>query len=247
MLVVIVLMGVGRLTEPAAHGRPDIALVAVGAVGLHPFTASVATAPPAAPAAHPATTAGSGSAPPAGGAQMITTTAGGQPGLYGGTRDTASCDGQRLLADLQQAPARTAAWAEVEGFAVGDLATFVGGLTGVVLRGDTRVTDHGFITDHPSIGQAVLEAGTAVMVDHFGIPRVRCLSGDPLTPPVAVTISPHYVGTRWPGFAPAAVTVVTAAAQPLLVLVLADAQGARFSRPVGTGGGADAPASAPAS
>jgi hypothetical protein len=246
LLLLVLVVGMGRLAEPAAHGRGEILLQPAAAPGAHPFTASVATGHPVStPAAATTTTTGGGTA-----AKVITATSGSQPGLYGGSRQAATCDAQKLVTELQQRPAQAAAWAEVEGISPGDLPSFAGGLTGVVVRGDTRVTDHGFIKDHPSTFQAVLETGTAVMVDHFGVPRARCISGDPLTPPVAVVITPRYVGTRWPGFAPAAVTVVSAAPQPLTSLVLVDSgTRARFSRPVGTDGraDADAPAGAPAS
>jgi hypothetical protein len=244
-LLVIVVVSMGRLAEPAPHGRGEIVLRPAGAAGAHPFTATVVTGQPA-PA--PAATTGGAAAPAQGGGQAraaITTTRGSQPGLYGGTRGAPACDAQRLVAGLQQRPALAAAWAEVEGIVPGDIPGFAGGLTAVVLRGDTRVTDHGFVTDHASSDQSVLEAGTAVMVDHFGVARVRCAGGSPLTPPVPVTISPRYVGTRWSGFAPAGVTVVTAASQPMAGLVLVDgATGTRFSRPVGTGGRMDADAPA---
>jgi hypothetical protein len=251
LLLVVVVVGMGRLAEPAAHGRGEIQLQPAAAVGPHPFTASVASGHPApAPASG---SAGGAAAPGQAGnaAKVITTTRGSQPGLYGGSRQAATCDAQRLITDLQKTPAQAAAWAEVEGIAPGDLPSFAGGLTSAVLRGDTRVTDHGFVKDHPSSYQAVLEAGSGVLVDHFGVPRVRCISGDPLTPPVAVVITPRYVGTRWPGFQPGGVTVVAAATQPLTGLVLVDSgTGGRFSRPVGTDGRADtdAPAgAAPAS
>jgi len=238
-------VSVGRLAEPAPHGRGEILLQPASAPGAHPFTAPVVTGP-SAPA--PAATTGGAPAPARGdgpATAAITTTRGSQPGLYGGTRGAAACDAQQLVTGLQQRPALAAAWAEVEGIVPGDIPAFAGGLTAVVLRGDTRVTDHGFVTDHASSDQSVLEAGTGVMVDHFGVARVRCAGGTPLTPPVPVTISPRYVGTRWTGFAPAGATVVTAASQPMAVLVLVDgATGARFSRPVGTDGRADGDAPA---
>ena len=237
------MVGVGRLTEPAAHGRGEIVLEAASAAGRHPFTASVATgAAPTAPAPATGKTASGASGS---GATLIASTRGSQPGLYGGTRNAPSCDAQRLIEDLQKSPAEAAAFSEVEGITPQDIPSFAGGLTGVVLRGDTRVTDHGFIKDHPSVFQSVLEAGTRVMVDHFGVPRVRCAGGTPLGPPVAVVITPRYVGTRWSGFAPGGMSVVTAATQPMTTLVLVDgASGARFSRPVATGGQADTDAPA---
>ena len=243
LLFVVVMVGIGRLTEPAAHGRGEIVLEAASAAGQHPFTASVATgAAPAAPAPAGGRTA---SAASGSGATLIATTRGSQPGLYGGTRSAPSCDAQKLIEDLQRSPAEAAAFAEVEGITPQDIPSFAGGLTGVVLRGDTRVTDHGFIKDHPSVFQSVLETGTRVMVDHFGVPRVRCAGGTPLGPPVAVVITPRFVGTRWSGFAPGGMSAVTAATQPMTTLVLVDsASGARFSRPVTTGGQADTDAPA---
>jgi hypothetical protein len=250
VLFVVVMVAVGRLTEPAAHGRGEIVLESAQTAGTHPFTASVATGPPAAAPA-PASPAGHAAPGPSGATTTaISTTRGSQPGLYGGTRNAASCDAQLLIQDLQASPGQAAAFAEVEGITLPDIPSFAGGLTGVVLRGDTRVTDHGFVKDHPSVFQAVLQAGTRVLVDHFGVPRVRCAGGTPLGPPVAVVITPRYVGTRWAGFEPAGVSVVTAASQPVSTLVLVDgATGARFNRPVATGGQADrdAPAAAAAS
>jgi hypothetical protein len=244
LLLVVAGMGVGKLAEPSPHTRGEITLVAATATGPHPFTASVATGAAPAPAkATTATGSDSGTSPKS--AQLITTTPGSHEGLFGGTRSAASCDRRALVTALQGRPDRAAAFALVEGISPGDIGSFVDGLTPVVLRGDTRVTDHGFITDHPSILQSVLESGSAVMVDHYGSPRVRCLSGDPLTPPVRITITPTYLGTRWPGFVSAGVTVVTAAAQPLTSLVLTDtATGQRFRRPVATDGQADADAPA---
>ncbi|HEV7467893.1 MAG TPA: DUF6777 domain-containing protein [Candidatus Dormibacteraeota bacterium] len=244
-LLVIVVVSMGRLTEPAPHGRGEIVLQSASAAGAHPFTATVVTGQPARP---PAATTGGAAAPAQGDGSAraaITTTRGSQPGLYGGTRGAATCDAQQLVTGLQQRPALAAAWAEVEGIVPGDIPAFAGGLTAVALRGDTRVTDHGFVTDHASSHQSVLETGTGVMVDHFGVARVRCAGGSPLTAPVPVTNSPRYVGTRWTGFTPAGVTVVTAANQPMAGLLLVDgATGARFSRPVGTDGRADGDAPA---
>jgi len=248
VLLVVVMVGAGRLTEPAAHGRGEIVLEAAPGAGQHPFTASVATG--AAPATSTSGTGQAASGRSAAASTVITTTRGSQPGLYGGTRNTASCDAQKLITELQKSATQAAAFAEVEGITPQDIPSFAGGLTGVVLRGDTRVTDHGFIKDHPSVFQAVLEKGTRVMVDHFGVPRVRCAGGTPLSPPIAVVITPRYVGTRWSGFAPAGVSVVTASTQPMTTLVLVDGTtGARFSRPVSTGGQADtdAPTAAAAS
>ena len=116
------MVGAGRLTEPAAHGRGEIVLEDAPGAGQHPFTASVATGP--APSA--ATPATGETAPGLSGATaaVITTVRGSQPGFYGGTRNAASCDAQRLIEDLQKTPAHAAAWAEVEGITPQDIPSF---------------------------------------------------------------------------------------------------------------------------
>jgi hypothetical protein len=56
---------------------------------------------------------------------------------------------------------------------------------------------------------SVLQAGTAVMVDATGTPRVKCNCGNPLTPPQLITLSKANTrGVAWPGYAPGTVTAV---------------------------------------
>ena len=65
----------------------------------------------------------------------------------------------------------------------GSVPAFLRGLTPVVLRADTRVTNHGFRDGSATSFQSVLQAGTAVLVDDHGAPRVRCACGNPLKAP----------------------------------------------------------------
>ena len=86
----------------------------------------------------------------------------------------------------------------------------------------------------------MLQAGTAVLVDAYGVPRVKCNCGNPLTAPTPVTTTPSYTGTRWPGFSPTTVVVVNEVTVRIDVYVLVDVvTGEPFSRPVGTTGAAD--------
>jgi hypothetical protein len=90
----------------------------------------------------------------------------------------------------------------------------------------------------------VLQAGTAVLVDAFGVPRVKCDCGNPLTEPKAVTGKPTYTGETWPGFA-APQIIVIAPSIKIDTLVLVDvANGQPFVRPLGTSGTADTDAPA---
>src|SRR2546429_115073 len=72
--------------------------------------------------------------------------------------------------------------ASVEGIEPNDIATYVASLTPVILTSDTLVTNHGYANGHATTLRSVLQAGTAVMVDNTGVPRVKCNCGNPLTP-----------------------------------------------------------------
>ena len=181
---------------------------------------------------------------PVGGA--IPSTSGAEPGLYGGTRDSSVCDPTKLITFLQENSAKAKAWANTLGVAVADIPTYVSSLTSVLLRADTRVTNHGFANGNATAVQSVLEAGTAVLVDHFGVPRVKCYCGNPLVEPEPVKSDPSYRGPQWRGFQPAVVQVVTPAPQPVTVIVIVDVKtGEPFGRPVGTDGGNDVNATLP--
>src|SRR4051794_41934788 len=66
-------------------------------------------------------------------------------------------------------------------------------LTSVTLRSDTAVTNHGFRNDRASPFESVLQAGTAVLANEYGVPRGRCACGNPPKPP---TVKPG------PGYKP---------------------------------------------
>jgi hypothetical protein len=56
----------------------------------------------------------------------------------------------------------------------------------------------------------VLQAGHAVLVDRWGVPRAKCSCGNPLSPPEPLTAPPIYVGPQWPGFDVTIIIVVVA-------------------------------------
>jgi hypothetical protein len=119
-----------------------------------------------------------------------------------------SCDPEKLVTFLESNPALGRAWAAVEGIQVSEIRSYVATLTPVLLRRDTRVTNHGYRNGRATAHQSVLQAGTAVLVDQYGVPRVRCFCGNPLLPPVATRRVPAYTGPKWEGFRPAATTVI---------------------------------------
>jgi hypothetical protein len=101
-------------------------------------------------------------------------------GLYAAT-DPASCNNADFLRQLQADPAKLAGFGGVFGLGAGDVPAFVNSLSPVVLRANTAVTDHPY-ADGTFVAQpAVLAAGTAVLVNSYGEPTVKCFNGNPLT------------------------------------------------------------------
>jgi len=140
------------------------------------------------------------------------------PGLYGGTLNNASCDANAMVSFLQSQPDKAEAWAAVLGITSAEIPNYVADLTPVILRSDTAVTNHGFVDGHASTLNSVLQAGTAVLVDKYGVPRARCYCGNPLTP---ATGSPQrYIGSTWQGFSPTSITIVQPSTAPIIQFTL---------------------------
>jgi hypothetical protein len=161
------------------------------------------------------------------------------PGLYGGTENN-TCDVSAIAAYLEKEPAKAAAWRSALGLLPGQTESFLRSLTPLTLRTDTAVTNHGFEDGQETPFQAVLQAGTAVLVDAKGLPRVRCYCGNPLGEPDEQRWK-RYAGSEWAGFSPGSVTVITKARAEIrdFVVVKNDAV---VKRPRGTAGEKDQPA-----
>jgi hypothetical protein len=206
-----------------------------GNFDVHNVRATATTAPRIATTAPPSTATTAAAATPV----ATRTVAGAWPGLYGGTRDASTCDRDQLVSFLQANPAKARAWAGVLGVRTTDIEAYVDGLTPVLLQRDTRVTNHGFRNGRATPTQSILQAGTAVLVDEYGVPRVKCNCGNPLLEPQALRSRPRYTGTRWPTFSPANVLVVNAYVQ-VSIFILVDVNGGEpINRPAGTKGEAD--------
>ena len=176
---------------------------------------------------------------------VVPTVPGNTPGLYGGTRDDKVCDAQKLVEFLQSEPAKARAWAKAQGITPEEIPEFVSTLTPVLLGADTRVTNFGYVDGEPVSRQVVLQKGTGVFVDKFGVPRARCKCGNPLAEPVPVQSPTSYTGSSWPGFDPNNTQVVTPSPSPIDTLVITDNNGGGLiDRPTGQGKGPDTPSSA---
>ncbi|GHE06411.1 DUF6777 domain-containing protein [Streptomyces alanosinicus] len=165
------------------------------------------TRPPVAASSRPALPAALVAAP----LRSVRVLSGATPGLYSGTPRVAGCDVERQLGYLTADPTRAAAFARAAGVLGGGLPGFLHGLTPVVLRADTRVTSHGYRGGETAGYQAVLQAGTAVLVDDRGVPRVRCACGNPLGSPEPTHGGFGARGSAWSGYRPGQVIAVTPA------------------------------------
>ncbi|MER7812761.1 DUF6777 domain-containing protein [Streptomyces sp900116325] len=226
--------------DGGSTARGEIFLQPAGSAGQDPFTDSTSrSSAPATPTTAPT--------PTRTGAGVTQGVDGSTPGLYGGTRKVASCDVEKQIKALTAAPDRNNAFAGVLGIDPSDVPAYLRTLTPVQLRLDTRVTNHGFRDGSATSYQAVLQAGTAVLVDDRGVPRVRCACGNPLLEPVPSKGSPEVRGERWPGYRSSSVVVVEPAPRVVKRFVMYDPRsGGWFTRGTGDTGGSDKKTKPPA-
>ncbi|MFB0631909.1 DUF6777 domain-containing protein, partial [Streptomyces sp. AB3(2024)] len=220
------------LTRPGGGGGPtqragaEVFLQPAAVTGPAPFTESTAareaTPPPYSPAPNPTPSpAGTGTTP-------TRSVSGSAPGLYGGTKDVASCDVPRQIAALSAEPAKNAAFASALGLEPGAVPGYLRALTPVQLRTDTRVTNHGYRDGKAVPYQAVLQAGTAVLVDDRGVPRVRCACGNPLGAPVPLPANPKRSGQPWPSYRPGQAVVIAPSKTVVHKIVIYDHESGRW-------------------
>lgn len=226
------------LTRPDGGSKAggEVFLQAAGESGPDPFTESTAEDNAPEPGTASPSVAPSASKT---GAQVTRGVDGAAPGLYGGTRKVASCDVEQQIKVLRAAPDKNRAFASVQDIEPSAVPDYLRGLTPVSLRMDTRVTNHGYRDGEANAYQAVLQAGTAVLVDDRGVPRVRCACGNPLLPPVAQE-DPRQTGKAWPGYRASDVVVVEPSEKSVKEFVMVDPEnGDWFKRPVGDTGDGD--------
>lgn len=113
---------------------------------------------------------------------------GGDQQPFGGSGSNRVCDRDKLIRFLKANPERMREWARVLGIEprLSAVKKYIAKLHPVTLTRDTQVTNHAFKNGRAVPFQAILQAGTAVLVDKYGTPVVRCFCGNPLGPPVVV-------------------------------------------------------------
>lgn len=202
-------------SDQAAGG--EVFLQAAGKSGPDPFTESTAEDSSAPPVTTP-----TAKAPETVTTNVVRRVDGDAAGLYGGTRKVAGCDVEKQIRVLGAAPAKNGAFASVLGLRPAGVPAYLRSLTPVQLRMDTRVTNHGYQDAAATNYQAVLQTGTAVLVDDRGRPRVRCACGNPLTDPVRQQSVPRPAGDSWPAYRSSNVVVVAPATTVINVFVVYD-------------------------
>lgn len=226
-LVAIVLLGVGVLRPP---GRLDVFLEPAGAAGSDPFL--VLESPDLRTGAAEFLSLGGG----------VTVRVGIEPGLYGGSGSDHLCDPQLIADFLAEDSTKASAWASAAGIDEAEIDAFLLSLTPVRLLADTWVTNHGYRDGQATPRQSILQAGTMVLVDDLGVPRVRCKCGNPLLPPEVPDDldSVSFVGEAWEGFNPNRLLEIEAGAAPVEAFILVRLEDGRLiARPVGTSGDQD--------
>jgi hypothetical protein len=208
----LLVAGCGGDGDKDTKPNGELFLQPVAAQGPDPFTDSTATLT-ATPSPVTRTSEPDRSEPDRSGSSAVRSVSGGTPGLYGGTQLVGSCDVDRQIDQLTRDQGKARAFAHVAGISQASIPDYLRGLAPVVLRADTRVTGHGYVAGRVTGYQAVLQAGTAVLVDNRGVPRVRCACGNPLRPAVAMQGSPGTRGRPWAGYRHAQVIVVAPTAQ----------------------------------
>ncbi|WP_030196246.1 DUF6777 domain-containing protein [Streptomyces sp. NRRL S-87] len=208
----------GLVLSHGSAGAGELFLQPAASAGPDPFTQSTAQGAAVPQTATPQSPTPAGNQPTRG----TTSISGNTPGVYAGTRNVPSCDVEKQISLLKQDPSRNAAFAGTLGVAPATVPGYLRALTPVQLRADTRVTNHGYQDGKTTTYQSVLQAGTAVLVDARGVPRVRCACGNPLGEPVALKSNPKQQGVRWSTYQPAKVVVIRPAVTVVNTFVVID-------------------------
>lgn len=141
--------------------------------------------------------------------------------LFGSTARP-PCDAERLVRTLESDAPTAAAWAEAAAVEPARATETIRSLTPVVLAADTAVTNHSYSAGDVSSFQSILQAGTPVLIDATGVPRVQCSCGNPLDEPRAVADDAEYDGEAWDGFSQESVVEITPSPTPLAAVRTVD-------------------------
>jgi hypothetical protein len=205
-------------TDENEQHAPPVTLIGTNIPLADPFTRSILVAPVAISSQSASSFADLIKQIPVRVDRGVRLVSGRQPQLYGATGETQPCDVVTLANLLDAGPAVAQLWGLALGITTQQVPYYLNTLTAVVLMADTWVTSYGLTAGVESPQQSVLQAGTAVLVDPIGVPRVQCASGSPLAPPDNVDFAGYRPdGEAWQGYSPASTVAVTYGAAPASV------------------------------
>lgn len=138
---------------------------------------------------------------------QLVSTPGDTAGIYGISATTPVCDKARLKELITKDQDTANAWAATTNIEGGAIGSTIDSYAPVLLGRDTAVTNHAYGSDGVYGFQSILEAGTAVLVDAFGTPRVQCSCGNPLAEAQLGDRNVNLSGDRWDGFNPDDITI----------------------------------------
>lgn len=121
-------------------------------------------------------------------------------GTYGGPGSNV-CDKEGMKEFFARHPDRAAAWARIQGIPFSEINNFIDSLNTAYLAQNVKLTMYGFRNGQEYGYEAIIAAGTAVLVDDEGLPRARCACGNPLTtevPPDETTTTTALTTTTEP-------------------------------------------------
>lgn len=136
-------------------------------------------------------------------------------GVFGSPGPSGVCDPDIIARHLSGDPEMADAWAGVFGINAQEIPQLLESLTALYLGADTQVVNHAFVYGDAVPYHAVLQRGTAVLIDVQGVPRVRCASGSPLDESTADPDDADVVGQPWGGFSEDTVIVVESGPEPV--------------------------------
>lgn len=211
-VVIVSLIGVVLLKNGAATDdtdRPLLALSAINAPATDGFMESQVVAPTQISEAAADQIATFSAQLPVNAHRGVRVVPGTLPGLYGVAGQGPSCDVPGVANQLDADHAKEGVWAGALGLTARQVPSYLNSLTPVDLTADTWVTAYSYVNGGHVGLQQVLQAGTAVLVDTAGVPRLHCASGDPLGPPADLDIAVMRTdGKHWSGFDPRNVVAI---------------------------------------
>ncbi|MDH6246234.1 DUF6777 domain-containing protein [Mycobacterium sp. OTB74] len=208
-LVAVVVLSRG-ISSDSEYGRNTVVLIGVDAAPPDAFTPSAVVDAVTASEHAASEIATMTQQLPTSTERGVRVVAGTRPGLYGATDRASSCNAAAVANYLDSHSDEARVWSRTFSIEPQQVPAYLNTLTPVVLNVDAWVTAHRYANTGSVPFQTVLQAGTPVMIDPVGVPRVHCKSGSPLKPPANTNLAKldDVRGMAWPNYAPEKVVAV---------------------------------------